>query len=69
MSAFLPALGAWLQSLFSTPKKAPGPTGVEAILAATAGFVGPWEGERTEAYLVASHLRLRGLSFMERRVA
>ena len=26
-------------------------TGAAAILAATAAFVGPWEGERTEAYL------------------
>ena len=51
MSAFFAALGAWLKSLFSTPKKAAGTTGAAAILAATAAFVGPWEGERTEAYL------------------
>ncbi|AZV00353.1 lysozyme [Paracoccus sulfuroxidans] len=51
MSAFFAALGAWLNSLFSTPKKAAGTAGAAAILAATAAFVGPWEGERTEAYL------------------
>ena len=51
MSAFFATLGAWLKSLFSSPKKAAGTTGAAAILAATAAFVGPWEGERTEAYL------------------
>lgn len=51
MLSIFAALGAWLKSLFSTPKKAAGTAGAAAVLAATAAFVGPWEGERTEAYL------------------
>ena len=51
MTAFFAALAAWLKSLFSSPRKAAETAGAAAILAATAAFVGPWEGERTEAYL------------------
>lgn len=40
-----------IKSLFATPKKAAATTGAAAVLAAAAAFVGPWEGERTEAYL------------------
>lgn len=40
----------WIKSLFNTPvKKATGAAG--AVLIATAAFVGPWEGLRTDAYL------------------
>ncbi|WP_243698782.1 lysozyme [Paracoccus alkanivorans] len=48
---FLSTLLAWLKSLVSTKRKAATTTGTAAILAAAAAFVGPWEGERTEAYL------------------
>ena len=51
MNRFLSALWAWITSLFSTKRKAAATTGTAAILAAAAAFVGPWEGERTEAYL------------------
>lgn len=51
MTSFLTALSAWLKSLFATPKRAATTTGTAAVLAAAAAFVGPWEGERTEAYL------------------
>lgn len=50
MNAFFAALGAWLRGLVATPKRAAG-TASAAVLAAAAAFVGPWEGERTEAYL------------------
>ena len=51
MTQIIAALLAWLRAAFATPKKAAGTTGAAAILAAAAAFVGPWEGERTEAYL------------------
>ncbi|RMC37485.1 lysozyme [Paracoccus alkanivorans] len=51
MLQFLSTLLAWLKSLVSTKRKATITTGTAAILAAVAAFVGPWEGERTEAYL------------------
>lgn len=51
MLQFLSTLLAWLKSLVSTRRKAATTTGTAAILAAAAAFVGPWEGERTEAYL------------------
>ncbi|RNF32964.1 lysozyme [Paracoccus methylarcula] len=51
MIQFLTTLLAWLKSLVSTKGRAAATTGTAAILAAAAAFVGPWEGERTEAYL------------------
>lgn len=51
MDTIFARLGAWLKRLFASPKKAAATTGAAAVLAATAGFVGPWEGERLEAYL------------------
>ena len=52
---------AWLGAIFapraseqsqkSTGRKAAGTAGTAGIIAAAAIFVGPWEGERTEAYL------------------
>lgn len=51
MSAFLATLRAWFSAMFATPKRAAGTTSTAVVLAATAVFVGPWEGERTEAYL------------------
>lgn len=51
MTQFLAALGAWFRSMFSTTKRAATTAGTAAVLAAAAAFVGPWEGERTEAYL------------------
>ncbi|MDP0928995.1 lysozyme [Paracoccus onubensis] len=51
MPQFLSALWAWIASLFSSERKAATTTGAAAVLAAVAAFVGPWEGERTEAYL------------------
>ena len=51
MTQFLAALGAWFRSMFSTRKRAATTAGTAAVLAAAAAFVGPWEGERTEAYL------------------
>lgn len=51
MSAFFATLRAWFSAMFATPKRAAGTASTAAVLAATALFVGPWEGERTEAYL------------------
>ncbi|WP_273687135.1 lysozyme [Ketogulonicigenium vulgare] len=53
MQKILASLFAWLQSLFSTPKRAAATSGGAAagLLTAIAVFVGPWEGERLEAYL------------------
>lgn len=44
---------AWLKKTLSTPKKAAGTAAgaTAGLMLATAAFVGPWEGERTEAYL------------------
>ncbi|RRH69038.1 lysozyme [Falsigemmobacter faecalis] len=50
MLQFLVRLFAGLRAMLSArPKSTAG--GAAAILAITAMFVGPWEGERTEAYL------------------
>lgn len=51
MISFFARIRAWLSSMFATPKRAAGTVSTAAVLAATAVFVGPWEGERTEAYL------------------
>lgn len=51
MPAFLSALWARIRALFDTPRKAAATAGTAAVVAATAVFVGPWEGERLEAYL------------------
>lgn len=48
------ALFAWLSGVFGSQanaKKAAGATGAAGVIAAAAIFIGPWEGERTEAYL------------------
>lgn len=50
MLNFLTGLFAWLGSLFRARPKS-STTGLAAVIAAAAIFVGPWEGERTEAYL------------------
>jgi len=47
----LERIWSWLAALVGTPRKATATGAAAAILAATAAFVGPWEGERTEAYL------------------
>ena len=50
MNRFLSMLWTWISLLFSTKRRA-ATTLTAAILAAAAAFIGPWEGERTEAYL------------------
>ena len=42
---------AWLTSFVATYRKSAAATAAAGILAASAAFVGPWEGERLEAYL------------------
>lgn len=42
---------AFFRALFGTKTRAAGTTSTSAALIAAAAFVGPWEGERTEAYL------------------
>lgn len=51
MTAFFAAVWSRIKALFATPKRAATTTGAAAVLAAAAAFVGPWEGERNEAYL------------------
>lgn len=46
----LDRLWAWLTAVVATHRKSTA-TGAAAVLAAAAAFVGPWEGERLEAYL------------------
>lgn len=41
----------FISALFSTPKRATTATVSVGVLAATAAFVGPWEGLRTDAYI------------------
>lgn len=51
MERYLAGLWAWLKALLATPKRAAATAGTAAVVAAAAVFVGPWEGERLEAYL------------------
>lgn len=51
MTALVSALWARIKALFATPARTAATTGSGAVLIAAAAFVGPWEGERTEAYL------------------
>lgn len=51
MIQFLTGLLARLAALFRARPKSSAASGGAAVLIATAVFVGPWEGERTEAYL------------------
>lgn len=41
----------FIRSLFGSPKRATATTAAAGVLAATAVFVGPWEGLRTSAYI------------------
>lgn len=55
MTAFLAGLSAWFASLFRTSggqpkKKTIAGTVTAGVLAATAAFVGPWEGRELRAY-------------------
>lgn len=47
----LDRLWAWIRAAFSTPARAATTTGTATVLIAAAAFVGPWEGERLDAYL------------------
>ncbi|NPD15788.1 lysozyme [Xinfangfangia sp. D13-10-4-6] len=51
MLKFLTGLFAWLGGLFAARPKSSAATGTAAVRIAAAAFVGPWEGERLEAYL------------------
>lgn len=51
MLRFVTALFSAILGRASVKPKTTTATGVAAILIAAAAFVGPWEGERTEAYL------------------
>ena len=51
MTKWLSGLFAWLGGLFRARPKTSAATGAAAVLIAAAAFVGPWEGERLEAYL------------------
>lgn len=51
MSKAISGLLSWLASLFTKHPKTTSTAGLAAVIAAAAVFVGPWEGERTEAYL------------------
>lgn len=51
MMAWLKALVARVRGVFERKPKTGAAAGGIAVLAAAALFVGPWEGERTEAYL------------------
>lgn len=51
MFRFLAGLAACLRSAVTDRPKTSAATGAAAVLIAAAAFVGPWEGERTEAYL------------------
>lgn len=51
MSNFLAALLAWIGALLKSRPKSSAAGGAAAVAIAAAAFVGPWEGERTDAYL------------------
>ena len=51
MTKLLTGLAAWLGALFRARPKSSAATGTAAVLIAAAAFVGPWEGERLDAYL------------------